>query len=142
MSGEESDAAAKRRAAMIEDHQKFLRSIATSRTLTHQQSSIAGFGGSTLQEIRDAQNRERVRLEAMAARRAAEEATAKAQAELHAKADALSADAAKRKAKRDKKKKATKGPSGSAAAPSLGSDATMTASAAGDDAASDDDDAD
>jgi hypothetical protein len=133
------DATAQRRAALLEDHQRFLRTIATSRSLPHVQSSIAGAGGTTWQHIRKAQAGARSRAETIEVSAADAAAAAKAQDALQQRAETLDAAAAKRKAQRDKKKKAKRAsvePSaGKAHATSRdGSDSASDAGAGGEEA--------
>jgi hypothetical protein len=95
----------------MKDHERFLRSIATSRSLPHIQSSVAGASTQTWKTIREVQAKARSRNEAIEL--SAEEAAAveAVKVDLDSRASALDAAAQKRKAQRDKKKKAKKGSS-------------------------------
>lgn len=95
------------REARIKEHERFLKSIATSKHLPHLQSSTAGASGSTWKKIRDIQAQQRSKEEDLAMEREAAAASQAAKADLDARSSQLANAALKRKAKRDKKKKAS-----------------------------------
>jgi hypothetical protein len=100
----EAEDAAARKARLQADHESFLRSVATSRSMKKIQSTIAGAGGTTWTDYRMSQRKETTRLD----RIDAAEGGAERQQQFDAVAAGRQADAdaskARRLAKRGKQK--------------------------------------
>ena len=107
-----TDAAEARRKALLAGHERYIKSVLTSRTLPHIQSSVAGAGGNTWHKAREVTARNRTREEQWEVDAAEQAARDKAKAELGSRASELDAAAARRKAQRDKKKKGKKATDG------------------------------